>query len=222
MRSPLSVTIAAILPVQPSPEIVPFPHRSRPDRNARTVGRRRSGKLIEEIKTRETGRASPVPQPTLPPPLTQTPRAIARPGAALITFPSFRRPKIRCKRGLDFCLRTKNRRQPLDAGVCFPATAVTTLVTAKSRSGDDTGRRQMLPRRRHWSSQFATAATLQIAAIEIAATLQVVAFEAAATQYRRYRDCGRRLRRPRNSKRPSESRPARFTTARHRWTSRDT
>jgi hypothetical protein len=39
----------------------------------------------------------------------------------------------------------------------------------------------MLRRRRHWSSQFATAATLQVAAIEIAATLQVAAIATAAT-----------------------------------------
>jgi hypothetical protein len=59
---------------------------------------------------------------------------------------------------------------------------VTTLVTTQSRCGDDIGRRQMLPRRRHWSSQFATATTLQVVAIVMAATLQVAAIVMAATQ----------------------------------------
>jgi hypothetical protein len=113
----------------------------------------------------------------------------AAPVSRPITFPSFRRQNIRCERGLDFCGRTKNRRQPLDAGVCF-----------RCHRGADKRHRKISRRRRHWSSQFATAATLK-----------------SPQSTRR-----RRLRRPRNSKRPSESRPARFTMARNRWTSRDT
>ena len=71
-----------------------------------------------------------------------------------IIFPSFRRQKIRCERGLDFCLRTKNRRQPLDAGVCFPC-----------HRGDDKSHRKISERRRHWSSQNVTATTTLVVAI---------------------------------------------------------
>ena len=80
----------------------------------------------------------------------------------------------------------------------------------------------MLPRRRHWSSQIATAAILQFAVIEIAATLQVAAIETAATLQVVAIYDGGPIEAAASSKRPSESRPARFTTARNRWTSRDT
>jgi hypothetical protein len=107
----------------------------------------------------------------LPPPLTQTPRAVARPDRrARSLSPVFAAKKSAANAASIFACEPKIAGSLLTRVYVSPATAVTTKVTAKSRS-DDTGRRQMPPRRRHWSSQFATAATLQVAAFEMAATL---------------------------------------------------